>query len=216
MMFQRHADLRKVSTKDLLEKGRKISNECKRLPVAIAAIASSLKGKQRREEWDVALKSLQKHMSMHGADDELLKIFKCLQVSYDNMKNVNAKRLFLMCYVFREDEVISIEKLTRLGIGRGLFGEDYGNCKDARIQIIISKNKLLDSCLLLEYYLSNVKMHDLVRDAAQWIANKEIQTVNLYYKNQKAKVEREANIKYLLCEGKLKDLFSFKLDGSKL
>jgi len=216
IMFQMHAGLSKTSTKNLLEKGRKIANECKELPIAIAAIASSLKGEQRREEWDLVLNSLQKNMSLHGVDTELLTIYKCFQVSYDNLKNENAKRLFLMCSVFREDEKIDTEMLTRICIGASIFGEDCGNYENARNQFVRSRNKLIDSCLLLEVNQSVVKMHDLVRDAAQWIANKEIQTVKLYDKNQKAMVERETNIKYLLCEGKLKDVFSFKLDGSKL
>ncbi|GAU48342.1 hypothetical protein TSUD_267670 [Trifolium subterraneum] len=216
IMFKSYAGLSDKSTKNLLDKGRKIANECKRLPIAIAAIASSLKGEQRQEEWDAALNSLQKHMPMHGVDAELVKIYKCLKFSYDNLKNEKAKRLFLMCSVFREDEEIPIEGLTRLGIGAGLFGEDYGSYEDARSQVLTSKNKLIDSCLLLEAGRSGVKMHDLVRDAAQWLANKEIQTIKLSDKNQRAMVEREKNIKYLLCEGKLKDVFSCKIDGSKL
>ncbi|XP_045786924.1 uncharacterized protein LOC123882159 isoform X2 [Trifolium pratense] len=216
IMFKSYAGLSDKSTKNLLDKGRKIANECKRLPVAIAAIASSLKGEQRLEEWDAALNSLQKHMPMHGVDAELVKIYKCLKFSYDNLKNEKAKRIFLMCSVFREDEEIPTERLTRLGIGAGLFGEDYGSYEDARSQVLTSKNKLIDSCLLLEAGQSEVKMHDLVRDAAQWLANKEIQTIKLSDKNQRAMVERENNIKYLLCEGKLKDVFSCKIDGSKL
>ncbi|AES70776.1 NB-ARC domain disease resistance protein [Medicago truncatula] len=199
IMFERHAGLREISTKNLIDKGRKIANECKRLPIAIAAIASSLKGIQRPEEWEWALKSLKKHMPMPDVDDDLVKIYKCLKFSYDNMKNEKAKKLFLLCSVFQEDEEIPTERLTRLCIGGGLFGEDYVN-----------------SCLLLNGDRSVVKMHDLVRDAAQWIANKEIQTVKLYDNNQKAMVEKETNIKYLLCQGKLKDVFSSKLDGSKL
>jgi len=213
-MFQRYAGLKEMSPKILLDKGCKIANECKGLPIAIAVIASSLKGIQHPEEWDGALKSLQK--PMHGVDDELVKIYKLLQVSYDNMKNEKAKRLLLLCSVFQEDEKIPTERLTRLGIGGGIFGEGYVSYEDARTQVVISKNKLIDSCLLLEADQNRVKMHDLVRDAAHWIANKEIQTVKLYDKNQKAMVERETNIKYLLCECKPKDVFSFKLDGSKL
>jgi len=216
IMFKRHAGLHEISTKNFLDKGRKIANECKRLPIAIAAIASSLKGIQRPAEWEWALKSLQKHMPMHDVDDDLIKIYKCLKFSYDNMKNEKTKSLFLLCSVFREDEKIPTERLTRLGIGGGLFGEDYVSYEDARSQVVISKNKLMDSCLLLEVDQSMVKMHDLVRDAALWIANKEIQTVKLYDKNQNLMVEKETNIKYLLCEAKLKDVFSFKLDGSKL
>ena len=216
IMFESHAGLREISTKNLIDKGRKIANECKRLPIAIAAIASSLKGIQRPEEWEWALKSLKKHMPMPDVDDDLVKIYKCLKFSYDNMKNEKAKKLFLLCSVFQEDEKIPTERLTRLGIGGGLFGEDDVSYEDARTQVVISKNKLLDSCLLLKADRSGVKMHDLVRDAAQWIANKEIQTVKLYDNNQKAMVEKETNIKYLLCQGKLKDVFSSKLDGSKL
>ncbi|XP_012571321.1 uncharacterized protein [Cicer arietinum] len=219
IMFKRYASLSDSSPKSLLDKGCKIANECKKLPIAIAVIASSLKGEQHHREWEVALKSLQKHMSMHSGDeddDELVKIYKCLKFSYDNIKDEKAKRLFLLCSVFPEDEDIPLETLTRLGIAAGLFGEDYGSYEDARSKVHISKNKLLDSCLLLEVDQWSVKMHDLVRDAAQWIANKEIQTVNLYDENQKAMVERENNIKYLLCKSKQVDVFSHKLYGSKL
>lgn len=218
IMFKRHARISDSSSKSLLEKGRKIADECKGLPIAIAAIASSLKGQQRREEWDVALKSLQKPLvSMHDVGDgNLVQICKCLKFSYDYLKDEKAKGLFLLCSVFREDEEISTETLTRLGIGSGLFGEDYDKYDDARLEVIVAKNKLLDSCLLLKGNGGCVKMHDLVRDAAHWIAKKEIQTINLSNINQKSLVERENNIKYLLCEGKVMDVTSCRIDGSKL
>ncbi|RHN66506.1 putative P-loop containing nucleoside triphosphate hydrolase, leucine-rich repeat domain, L [Medicago truncatula] len=210
IMFQRHAGLSKTSNESLFEIGREIANECKRLPVAIAVIASNLEGKQHHKEWNEALNS------MRSADDEILKFYKCIQFTYENMKNDNAKKLFLLCSVFREDDKISTEMLTRFGIGGGLFGEDYGSYKDARSQVVISKQVLRDSCLLLEENQNKVKMYDLIRDAALQIANREIQTVKLDGKNQKAIVEREKNIKYLFCEGRPKDVFSCKLDGSKL
>ncbi|PNY04648.1 putative CC-NBS-LRR resistance protein [Trifolium pratense] len=216
-MFKRYAGISDSSSKNLISKGRKIANECKRLPVAIAVIASSLKGQQlRKHEWDVTLKSLKKHVSMHGVDDYLVGIYKCLKISYDYMKDEKAKGLFLLSSVFPEDKEISIGVLTRLGIGTGLLGEDYGSYDDARNQVVVAKNKLIDSCLLVEVGERLVKMHDLVRDAAQWIANKEIRGVNLSNKDQKSSVEREKNIKYLFCEGKDMDFFSCKYDGSKL
>ncbi|MCH83440.1 CC-NBS-LRR resistance protein, partial [Trifolium medium] len=159
---------------------------------AIAVIASSLKDQQlRKHEWDATLKSLKKPVSMHGVDDDMVGIYKCLKFSYDYMKDETAKGLFLLSSVFPEDKEIPIEILTRLGIGTGLFGEDYGSYDDARTQAVVAKNKLIDSCLLVEVGEAHVKMHDLVRDAAQWIANKEIR-------------------------GKEMDLFSCKYDGSKL
>ncbi|PNX66847.1 CC-NBS-LRR resistance protein, partial [Trifolium pratense] len=161
IMFQRHAGLSKVSTKNLLDRGRKIANECKRLPIAIAAIASSLKGEQRREKWDVALNSLQKHMSIRGVDEDLVDIYKCLKFSYDYLKNRNAEELFLLCSVFEEDAEISTKILTRLGIGVGLFEGGYDKYDNARNLLVVARNKLLDSCLLLKTNEGYVKMHDL-------------------------------------------------------
>ncbi|XP_058764086.1 uncharacterized protein LOC131637512 isoform X2 [Vicia villosa] len=218
IMFKKYADLSETSTKFFLDKGCKIANECKNLPIAIVVIASSLKGKQHhqhQEEWDMALKFLKKDISRHKDDDDVLEIYKCLKFSYDKLDE-EAKSLFLLCSVFREDEDIHTESLARLAIGGGLFGEDCRNYEEARRRVVISKNKLLDSCLLLEAGQRSVKMHDFARDAAQWIANKEIQTRKVYDKNQKAMLEREKNIKYLLCEGKPEEVFSCKFDGSKV
>ncbi|GAU27292.1 hypothetical protein TSUD_125730 [Trifolium subterraneum] len=216
IMFQSHAGLTKVSTKNLLDKGRKIAKECKSLPIAIAAIASSLKGEQRREEWDVALNSL-KHISMRlrGVDKDLVDVYKCLKFSYDYLKDRNAEELFLLCSVFQEDEEITIKILTRLSIGVGLFGEGYDKYNNARNLLIVAKNKLLDSCLLLKTDEGDVKMHDLVREVAQWIASEEILVVNFSNKNQKSVVGR-SNIKYLLFDGTPNDLCSPRFDGSKL
>ncbi|CAJ2663173.1 unnamed protein product [Trifolium pratense] len=217
IMFKMYAKISDSTSQKLIDKGRKIAKECKRLPVAISVIASSLKGHQHREhKWDVTLKSLKKPVSMHGVDDDKVGIYNLLKISYDNLKDEKAKGLFLLCSVFREDEENSIEVITRLCIGVGLLGEDYGSYDDARNLVVLAKDKLVDSCLLLEGGEKCLKLHDLVREAAQWIANKEIQCVKLFDEKQKSLVEKQTNIKYLLCEGKCKDLFSLEFDSLKL
>ncbi|XP_045788433.1 uncharacterized protein LOC123883607 isoform X6 [Trifolium pratense] len=217
IMFKMYAKISDSTSQKLIDKGRKIAKECKRLPVAISVIASSLKGHQHREhKWDVTLKSLKKPVSMHGVDDDKVGIYNLLKISYDNLKDEKAKGLFLLCSVFREDEENSIEVITRLCIGVGLLGEDYGSYDDARNLVVLAKDKLVDSCLLLEGGEKCLKLHDLVREAAQWIANKEIQCVKLFDEKQKSLVEKQTNIKYLLCEGKCKDLFSLEFDRLKL
>ncbi|CAJ2663185.1 unnamed protein product [Trifolium pratense] len=217
IMFKMYAKISDSTSQKLIDKGRKIAKECKRLPVAISVIASSLKGHQHREhKWDVTLKSLKKPVSMHGVDDDKVGIYNCLKISYDNLKDEKAKGLFLLCSVFREDEENSIEVITRLCIGVGLLGDDYGSYDDARNLVVLAKDKLVDSCLLLEGGEKCLKLHDLVREAAQWIANKEIQCVKLFDEKQKSLVEKQTNIKYLLCEGKCKDLFSLEFDSLKL
>ncbi|KAK2407153.1 putative disease resistance protein [Trifolium repens] len=151
IMFEWYAGICNSSSKILINKARKIAKECKQLPVAISVIASSLKGQQDREhEWDVTLKSLKQPVSMHGVDDDMVGIYNCLKISYDNLKDEKAKGLFLLCSVFREDEEYFVEVLTRLCIGVGVLGEDYGSYDDARNQVVVAKNKLVDSCLLLE------------------------------------------------------------------
>ncbi|CAJ2663208.1 unnamed protein product [Trifolium pratense] len=219
IMFKRYAGIGDSYPKKLIDKGHKIANECKQLPIAISVIASSLKGQfqqNREHELDVTLNSLKKPVSMHGVDDDMVGIYKCLKFSYDNLKEETFKGLFLLCSVFREDEEYSIEVLTRLSIGVGLFGEDCDTYNEARNQVVRAKNKLVDSCLLLEVNKKRLKMHDLVRGAAQWIGNKEIQCVKLFDKKQKSLVENQKNIKHLLCEGKYMDFFNLKFDGSKL
>ncbi|KAL5073110.1 hypothetical protein RYX36_012094 [Vicia faba] len=99
----------------------------------------------------MALKFLKKDISRNSDDDDdddVLEIYKCLKFSYDKLDE-KAKSLFLLCSVFREDEDIHTESLTRLAIGGGLFGKDYGSYEEARSRVVKSKNKLLDSCLLL-------------------------------------------------------------------
>ncbi|XP_039688369.1 uncharacterized protein [Medicago truncatula] len=215
-MFKLHANLTDNSSQSILEKGRKIATECKRLPVAIATVASSLKGQKRREEWDISLKTLQKLVSVGDVGDDLVDIYKCLKFSYDFLKDKKAEGLFLLCSTFPENAEISTEVLTRLGIGVGLFGDDYGSYEDARTQATASKNKLLDSCLLLEAEEGYVKMHDLVREVAQLIGKNEIKIVNFSNKSQKSLVESDKKIKYLICEGNLRDLFANKFDVSEL
>ncbi|BAT97085.1 hypothetical protein VIGAN_09043800 [Vigna angularis var. angularis] len=219
ILFQKYAGLSDNSSKSILDRGRKISKECKGLPIAIAFIARSLKGPRPLEEWDVALTSLQKSMHVNDNEDESRKkVYTCLKYSYDNMKDETAKKLFLLCSLFREDEEISEELLVRLAKGATLIDkiDDDDSYDECRKKVIVAKNKLIDSCLLLNCKYERVKMHDLVREMALWIANEENVAVNTSKKNEMTKVEKGKDIKYLLCEGKIKNLFSSKFDGSKL
>ncbi|RDX93489.1 Disease resistance protein, partial [Mucuna pruriens] len=97
-------------------------------------------------------------------------------VSYENLKDEKAKKLFFLCSLFPEDYEIHVEDLIRYGKGLGLFGE-VDSYEAARIEMLTAKRKLLDACLLLKGREGCVKMHDLVRDAAHWIANYEIQGI---------------------------------------
>ncbi|XP_058728991.1 uncharacterized protein LOC131601232 isoform X2 [Vicia villosa] len=214
-MFKMYAGISNSLSKNLITKGFKIAKECKQLPVAIVVLAGSLKGQQHRmQELDATLKSLTKIVPKDNVDAEMVEIYKCLKFSYDYMKDEKAKGLFLLSSIFPEDKEIPIEILTRLGIGSGFF-EDYDSYNDVRDQVVKAKNKLIDSCLLMEVNEEYVKVHELVREVAQEIENKEIGSVNLSNKGKESSVQRKINIKYLFCKGKDTDLFSYKY-GSEL
>ncbi|XP_028786909.1 probable disease resistance protein At4g27220 isoform X2 [Neltuma alba] len=173
-LFQTHA---KVDD-GAIEVAQEVAMECKGLPIAIVAMGKCLKGKGL-DEINVVLHRL-RHSKPVVVDEGGSDAYACLKLSYNYLKTVEAKLLFLICALFPEDHEIIIEDLFRYGIGLGL-------CKDAdsfeigRSQVIASIYVLIDSSLLT-YYVNSwnekcVKMHDMVRDVALWIAPKELGTI---------------------------------------
>nr|KYP73533.1 Disease resistance protein At4g27190 family [Cajanus cajan] len=171
-LFQKQAHISEDTSNTLKHLAREISNECKGLPVDIAAVASSLKGKSE-VIWRVAFNKFTSSTSKPiNIEKGLSDPYKCLQLSYDNLDTKEAKSLFLLCAVFPEDYEIPIEELTRYAIGLGVVGE-VNSYEEARNEVIAAKIKLVSSCLLLEAGDKYVKMHDLVRDVAHLIAKNE-------------------------------------------
>ncbi|XP_073224379.1 putative disease resistance protein At5g05400 isoform X1 [Cicer arietinum] len=144
---------------------RRICNECKGLPITIKTIGSSLKGRQEIE-WQQAFDMLRDSKASND-EDTLMPTLNCFKFSYDYLQRPEAQRLFLMCSLFPEDYHIPIEDLMRYAIGQGV--ERTHSLQSTRSLIQAHINKLLDSCLLMP---GSVKMHDMVRDAALWIANR--------------------------------------------
>ncbi|XP_027343125.1 probable disease resistance protein At1g61300 [Abrus precatorius] len=217
ILFRKHAGVDDVLSKNFQDKGQEITNECKNLPVAIAAIASTLKNRPL-EEWDAALTALRNPMPMLDVDENLRNIYRSLRYSYENMKSEIAKRFFLLLSIFPADTEVPIELLTKFGIGAGFFGE-VDKYSEARSQVLSVKNKLINSCLWLDAENNCVKLHDLIRDVALWIANGDIQFIALSEKKRKALANKEMRIKYLCCKDlQVGDMESFPswFDGSKL
>ncbi|XP_028768305.1 probable disease resistance protein At4g27220 [Neltuma alba] len=158
---------------DFKDVARDIVKECGSLPIAIVAVASALKSRPL-PEWRDSLKRLQNHERIHDVDKELKQAYNSLRLSYAYLRNEKAKQLFLLCSLFPEDYEIPIELLTRIAIGVGLCGE-ANIYSVARSHFTPIKNELIDSCLLLKDKNECVKMHDLVREVALWIGNKQVQ-----------------------------------------
>ncbi|KHN30610.1 Disease resistance protein [Glycine soja] len=153
----------------------KIVDECRGLPIAIVTVGSTLKGKTF-EEWESALSRLEDSKPL-DIPKGLRSPYACLQLSYDNLTNQLAKSLFLLCSIFPEDHEIDLEDLFRFGKGMGLPGT-FGTMEKARREMQIAVSILVDCYLLLQASeKERVKMHDMVRDVALWIASKTGQAI---------------------------------------
>ncbi|XP_027342057.1 disease resistance protein At4g27190-like [Abrus precatorius] len=199
-MFQKHAHIMDKASEALKGLAQEITNQCKGLPVAIKAVASTLKGK-KMVEWVEALETLRESKPL-DIEPGLENPYKCLQLSYDNLKNEEAKSLFLLCSLFPEDSEIPLEILIRFGFGLGLF-EDVNSFERARTKVTATINKLLNSGLLLQAEeRPAVIMNDLVCDVALWIAKKEIHVImdpKMDTKTLKEDTDIKGTIKFLYC-----------------
>ncbi|XP_027368625.1 probable disease resistance protein At4g27220, partial [Abrus precatorius] len=177
ILFQQQANICEEASSPL-KLARDISDECKGLPVAIAAVAGSLKGKAEAD-WKAALNRLRSSIPVN-IEEGLQDPYKCLQLSYDYLDTEETKSLLLLCSAYAEDYEIPVEELTRYAVGLGLGGE-VGSYDAKRNEVTAAKNKLISSCLLIAVEPGNrVKIHDLVRDVVQWIAKHGNKDVNEY------------------------------------
>jgi disease resistance protein RPS2 len=146
-----------------------IAKECGGLPLAIIIVGASMRRKTRVELWDYALNELRRSVpSIEGIEAE---VYKPLKWSYDSLPDNNIKSCFLYCSLFPEDYSIEIIELVQCWLGEGLIDEQQDHVHRVNTGIALIE-KLKDSCLLENGYRKGyVKMHDVVRDVAKWIAS---------------------------------------------
>ncbi|XP_029129663.1 disease resistance protein At4g27190 [Cajanus cajan] len=218
-LFQQCADIIDDSkyASRLKDVPRKIAKKCKGLPIAIVAMASMLRRKNI-EEWELALIKLEEYV-----EEELpSSSYACIKLSYDNLTENVSKFIFLLCSMFPEDREINVEDLVRYSMGLGLVA---GRMEKVRKEIQVAIHSLKDSYLLEPSDQNEfVKMHDLVRDVALWIASKEgkVTTKTLAVENENMKkltalslwgMDNHPPIDHLQCP-KLKTLLLHSVDGS--
>ncbi|XP_065874208.1 probable disease resistance protein At4g27220 [Euphorbia lathyris] len=154
----------------LRETARKIADECDGLPIAIVAIAKALKEKPRAV-WDDSLRQLQKS-NLPGISG-MEKMYSRIQLSYDLLKDEEAKSCFLLCCLFLEDYSIPVDHLVSCCKGlRSL--KDVKTMKETRDRVESKIDKLKNSNMLLDGEIAgSVKMHDVFRDFAISISSKD-------------------------------------------
>ncbi|PHT43433.1 hypothetical protein CQW23_17458 [Capsicum baccatum] len=153
----------------LPEVAKDVANECKGLPLAIITVAGALKRKDK-PLWKDALVELQKS-APKNIPRVLKEVYQPLKTSYNHLESDEAKDVFLLCSLFEEDSNIWTEELLRYGMGLRIFSEPE-NLEHARNRVSNLLETLKDCFLLSQGSDKNyVKMHDVVRDVAIYIAS---------------------------------------------
>ncbi|CAL5402841.1 unnamed protein product [Camellia sinensis] len=161
----------KVATLPHIEPiAKKVSKECSGLPLAIIIVGASMRGKTTDTLWNDALNALEMSVpSVKGIED---KVYKPLKWSYDSLffQGMDIKSCFLYCSLYPEDFSIQVRELVQCWIAEGLVvvRKSYEDSMNRGIALV---ENLKDSCLLEDGIFNHtVKMHDVVRDVAIWIA----------------------------------------------
>ncbi|XWS10822.1 hypothetical protein CRYUN_Cryun38cG0031000 [Craigia yunnanensis] len=175
-LFRMNGSLNNASP-DIIDVANEVAKECGGLPIAIITLARALRSKDLNG-WELARDKLKtsRLMDIENVPKEAQKnAYLCLEVSYDNLGSKTTKRCFLLCALYPEDYSIDVEDLVRYAWGLRLY-QNAGSIQEVRREVFEAINNLEDSCLLLEDDQERsryIKVHDVVRDVAMWIASKE-------------------------------------------
>ncbi|KAI9071653.1 hypothetical protein K1719_046390 [Acacia pycnantha] len=170
-LFQKHAGEIKEPFQQV---AREITDECHRLPIAIKAVASTLRGKEIFA-WTEALASLKDRRRPLDIEKGLEDPYRCLKFCFDDLKDLEEVSLFLLCALFPNDSEIDIEVLIRFAFGLGIF-LDANSYQRARSKVRTIIDKFKDYCLLLQEG-QHVKLHDMFHALALWEAKKKTQVI---------------------------------------
>ncbi|KAJ7962947.1 Disease resistance protein [Quillaja saponaria] len=149
---------------------KEVVAECRGLPLALITVGRAMANKKDPDQWRRAIEILKNNPSkVSGIVDE---VFLLLEFSYNSLPSRTHKTCFLYCSLFPEDYSIKKDQLIELWIGEGFLNE-FGDIYGARAEgeDIIECLKL--ACLLEEGghgQKNSVKMHDVIRDMALWVA----------------------------------------------
>ncbi|TYI84771.1 hypothetical protein E1A91_D05G390100v1 [Gossypium mustelinum] len=169
-LFEKKAGLDDFSDDCIKTPAKKIVKKCGGLPIAIVPLASALKGKTNCHEWQAAYHRLEGRRLTEIEDVHERNAYVILEASFDYLKDLMTKTCFLLCSLFPEDHEIYVEDLVRYAWGLKLC-KCIDPIKYVRSEVLASIEILKNSGLLLDCRGRHVKMHDVVRQFALWIAS---------------------------------------------
>ncbi|GAB4850597.1 hypothetical protein Ancab_029906 [Ancistrocladus abbreviatus] len=145
-----------------------VAKECDGLPLALITIGRAMSSKKSPQEWRHAIEVLRNYPSRFAGMAN--HVFPILKFSYDSLLDDTIKCCFLYCCIFPEDFDIPKDNLVELWLGEG-FLDESDDLYEARNQGIDIIESLKLACLLeTGYSVNTVRMHDVIRDMALWLA----------------------------------------------
>ncbi|CAB4302268.1 unnamed protein product [Prunus armeniaca] len=147
-----------------------VAQKCGGLPVLVVAVASALRSCSTLEVWNDALR----RFKSFDKEDLKDKAYLAIEWSYNQLDAKELKPLFLLCGITAGVSCsISLSDLLKYAMGLSLV-KNVDTVEDARNALHLLAEKLKYSCLLLDIDDDgSVRMHELVRDVAIWIAFKD-------------------------------------------
>ncbi|XP_010519109.1 PREDICTED: probable disease resistance protein At1g15890 [Tarenaya hassleriana] len=171
-LFQRIVgEMTLKSHPDIPELAVEVAVMCGKLPLALNVIGKAMASRKTVEQWRHAIRGLNSFSyNFPGMKD---KIFKILRFSYAHLESEEVKMCFLYCALFPKYCEISKELLIDYWIYEGIIKTkgrgDRDEAVDEGHDIIMT---LVSACLLMEDESREmVKMHDVIREMALWIAS---------------------------------------------
>ncbi|KAH9714957.1 putative disease resistance protein [Citrus sinensis] len=149
--FDSHSEIRELA--------KTMASQCHGLPLALETVGQAMAGKEYPEEWRRAIEIISASASKF--EDMEKKVLSRLKFSYDSLPKDELRSCLLYCCLFPEDSEIEKTELIEYWKSEGFVDSSSG------WGVL---GALVRACLLEEGG-DDVKMHDMIRDMALWIAN---------------------------------------------
>ncbi|MBA0673489.1 hypothetical protein Goklo_023982, partial [Gossypium klotzschianum] len=179
---------------DIPNLAKQVAERCGGLPLALITIGRAMACKTTLGEWNYAIEMLKRCALPQMEDD----VFSLLKFSYDNLPNATMRSCFLYCCLHPEDYCIPKKRLVEYWFCEGLLNE-YDRVSDAQMQSNDIISSLLNACLLENggeiHGEECVKMHDVIRDMALWIAHNSEATEHNFFVQAGAQLYEEPYVK---------------------
>ncbi|XP_038987419.1 probable disease resistance protein At5g63020 [Phoenix dactylifera] len=152
-----------------------VAKECRGLPLALKTIGRAMSNRREPTHWKHVIELLKdsKHaeiqeMEILPEEGEEREWFRILKLSYDYLHDDRTRQCFLSCCLWPENYDIRKQELIDCWMGLGLIDESNGNLFWGHKHI-----RILEAVCLLEpsELEGRVRMHDVIRALALWIAS---------------------------------------------